>query len=80
MDAIIAAAVIFLVLAIATNGFTDFVWYGWNNKHKFCEKCHRRVRRVSDDFSYASCIFGLNTTYECKKCGHRQTAHSSTYD
>lgn len=72
---------IVIMLAFATEGFTNFVFWGRNNKHRFCEKCGRRVKEVSNNFDpVMSCLHGFEKTYVCTKCKHIQTAHCYTYD
>lgn len=70
-----------MLLGLLTEGFTSFGFCGRGNKHKWCEKCGRRVERVSGTETLLSCVFGgYDATYKCKKCGHVQSAHCYTYD
>lgn len=80
VDIIIVACIIVLSVAFATSGFRDFFFWGRKNPHKFCEKCGSRVKQTADNYdAMHRSQFGHEHTYECKKCGHIQTAHCFTY-
>ena len=73
--------VVYLVGGFMTNGFTDFGFWGCNDRHKFCECCGRRVTRVGSNETPESLVFGGHDVfYVCKRCGHKQCAHCFTYD
>lgn len=70
-----------MLVGFLTSGFTDFGFWGRNDKHKFCECCGRRVRRTGSDETPMSLVFGgYDAVYKCRSCGHVQSAHCFTYD
>ena len=78
---IVLIVIITLALLFATEGFTSFGFFGWNDRHRYCEKCGRRVKETGNNYNpVTSCLTGYEKTYRCVKCGHAQTAHCYTYD
>ena len=81
MEIFLVAVVIGLIAAFATDGFTSFVFFGWGNRHRYCEKCGRRVKEVANSYNpVTSCLTGYEKTNQCVKCRHTQKAYCHTYD